>query len=151
MIIDALLTLSDAQALTGTAFSTNTVDLGNVTPKNDIGNGEPMEVTITVDTGADYTTTDETYEFRFVQSVNADLSSEDNLESRIISAASSALAAGTVIHLPIPSGAITKRYIGVKYVLGGTTPSITVTSEIQPVAMANANKNFGYATGFTVA
>jgi hypothetical protein len=43
MFIDSFLLLSDSQAVTADAASTNTIDLGNVSPKRDIGNGEPMQ------------------------------------------------------------------------------------------------------------
>lgn len=47
MITDALLLLSSAQAVTASAVSTNTIDLGTA---RDIGSGEPLEVDVTVDT-----------------------------------------------------------------------------------------------------
>jgi len=146
MFTDALGLLSDAQAFSSTAVSTNAIDLGNITPKNEIGNGEPMEVLITVDVAADGTTTDETYEFRFIQSANANLSSEDNLCSRTITYAN--LTAGSVHHLPVPPGSITKRYIGLKGVLGGTTPSVTITALLMPTAMVQ--KLTTYAKGYTI-
>lgn len=46
MITDALLQLSSAQAVTGTAVSANTVDLG---AGRDVGRGEPLLIAITVD------------------------------------------------------------------------------------------------------
>ena len=51
MFIDALLMLSDSQALTGTAavVSANTIDLGNPTVKRDIASGEPMVLVVTVE------------------------------------------------------------------------------------------------------
>jgi len=146
MFVDSLLRLSDAQAVTSDAASTNTIDLGNVTPKRGIGTGEPMEVVLTVDVAADHTTGDETYEFQFIQSANADLSSPDILELRVIAAAD--LSAGSVHHLPIPKGAITKRYVGVFYNTGGTTPTVTVTADLVPQSFAEARAT--YAGGFTV-
>lgn len=136
MNLDAYCTLSDAQSLTATAYSTNTYDLGNVTPKRDPGIGEPLVLMFQVDVAADGTTTDETYEFRLVQSANANLSSEDSLEAMVITYAN--LTVGSIHYLPIPPGKITKRYIGAKYVLGGTTPTLTVTCQIQPRSMIQA-------------
>lgn len=46
MITDALLQFASAQPVTGSAASTNTIDLGN---GKDAGRGEPMLVAITVD------------------------------------------------------------------------------------------------------
>jgi len=147
MIHDSLLLLSDAQAVSSTGYSTNTIDLGNVTPKREIATGEPMEVVITVDTAADTASGNETYQFNFVQSANANLTSDDDLVTRII--AGSALTAGSVHRLPVPAGSVTKRYIGLEYVLGGTTPSVTVTAFLQPAAMGESPKTY-YADGITI-
>jgi len=146
MFMDAYLQLSDSQAVTADAASTNTIDLGNVTPKNDVGNGEPMELVICVEVAADGTTTDETYEFQFIQSANANLSSPDILVARSIGYAN--LTAGSVHHIAIPKGAITKRYVGAYFNVGGTTPSVTVSAYLQPVSMSEARAI--YADGFTV-
>lgn len=148
MILDALLLLSDAQAFAATGFSTNTIDLGNPTPKNDIGNGEPMCLCFNVDVAADFTTTDETYRFDLVQSANANLSAPDVLLSMTVSAASSGLAAGKQVVVPIPPGVITKRFVGAQMTLGGTTPSITVTASLMPLSMVDKRKD--YANGYTV-
>jgi Bbp16-like protein len=148
MILDSLLTLSDAQALTASAYSTNTVDLGNVTPKRDIGVGEGLAVIVTVDVAADATTGDETYQFEFVQSANADLSSHDSLEA--VAIARGDLVAGYSFTIPLSSGRITKRYVGLRFTLGGTTPLITVTASIQPRSMASLAKPATMAKGYTV-
>lgn len=148
MILDSLLTLSDAQALTATAFSTNTIDLGATTPARDVAVGEPLSIVVTVDVAADATTGDETYQFDFVQSSNANLSSPDVLESVVV--ARGTLVAGYSFTIPLPSGRITKRYIGLQYTLGGTTPLITVTTELQPREMASLAKPITYAKGYTI-
>ena len=147
MRLDKLSELDSAHALTATAYSTNTIDLGNVTPKRDIGTGERLALVITVDVAADLTTGDETYAFDFVQSANANLSSEDILVSMTVGGAT--LVAGYKVNVPIPAGAITKRYIGAKYVLGGTTPTITVSSHVQPANMVEQQQS--YARGYVVA
>lgn len=130
MILDAQNLLSDAQALTATAVSDNAIDLGNVTPKRDIGAGEPMCLMFQVDVAADFTTGNETYQFDLIQSANANLSSSTTLESRIIAA--SLLTAGSIHYVPIPPGAVTARYLGANYTLGGTTPTLTVTCALMP-------------------
>jgi hypothetical protein len=146
MFVDALGQLSDAQALSATGFSTNTIDLSNVTPKIDIGIGEPMCIAFAVDVAADTASGDETYTFQFVQSANANLSSPDILAQVAIARAT--LVAGYKFYLPIPSPLITKRFIGVQYTLGGTTPSITVTAFLQPLSMVQNEKV--YAKGYTI-
>jgi hypothetical protein len=148
MFVDSLLQLSDAQALTATGYSTNTIDLGDVTPKRDIGNGEALELVVSVDVAADGTTTDETYEFQVVQSANANLSSHDSLVERVVGYAN--LTAGKVVRIPIAAGAVTKRYLGARYILGGTTPSITVTAFVQPASMASLEKPTAYADAITI-
>jgi hypothetical protein len=148
MILDSLLTLSDAQAVSASAYSTNTIDNGNVTPKRDIGVGETLAIVFTVDVAADLASGDETYQFEFVQSANADLSSHDSLEAIAVSRTD--LVAGYSFVMPIPSGRVTKRYVGVRYTLGGTTPSITVTAQLQPRCMASIAKPISYAKGYTI-
>lgn len=146
MYLDKELLLCDAQAFDPDAASTNTIDLGNVTPKIDIGIGEPMVLCIQVDVAADHTTGNETFEFQFIQSANADLSSPDNLISRTIDY--TLLTAGSVHYIPIPPGAITKRYIGMFFNGGGTTPTITVTAWLALQSMID--KRAVYAKGYTI-
>lgn len=146
MFTDALLLVSDAQAITATGYSTNTIDLGNPTVKRQIGTGEAIGFAITVDVAADATTGDETYEFQVVQSDNANLSSHDVIASRTITAAN--LALGKKHFIPIPPGTPTKRYIGVRAVLAGTTPSITFTAALQPQSMFSVEP-VAYAKGYS--
>src|SRR5687767_11704243 len=130
MITDALLLLSDAQAVTADAVSTNTIDLGASSPSREIGTGEPMVVLVTVDVAADFTTTDETYAFEVIQSAAANLSSATVLARRVLTAAQ--LAAGAIFAIPIPSGTPSARYLGMNYDVGGTTPTMTVTASVVP-------------------
>jgi hypothetical protein len=143
MFVDALGLLSDAQALTTDTVSTNTIDLGNVTPKNDIGDGEPMCLAIAVDVAA---TGGGVYEFHLCQSANANLTSDDELVTRVIAEAD--LSAGSVHYLPIPPGAITKRYIGLKFDNVSGTTGVTVTAFLQPMSMIQRSKV--YADGITI-
>jgi Bbp16 len=148
MIVDALLLLSDAQAVSATGFSTNTIDLSLPTVARDIAVGESMEVNFQVDVAADTASGDETYTFQFVQSANANLSSPDVLAQTAIARAT--LVAGFTFTLPLPENVINKRYIGVQYTLGGTTPSITVTAMLQPQSMSSLAKPQTYAKGYTI-
>lgn len=153
MFVDSLGVVSDAQALTSTALSTSSVDLGNVTPKRNIGDGEVVGFAVTVGVAADSTTGDETYEVDLVQSANADLSSSDTIAKYPYTATQvhtgGQLAAGAAIFIPIPPGWPTKRYIGLNYVLGGTTPSITVTASLM-TRSAFSKLPQSYASGFTI-
>lgn len=147
MFVDALMLLSDAQAVTADAYSTNTIDFGNVTPKRKVGTGEPLVVVVTVDVAADFTTGDETYSFLLVQSANADLSSHETILTVTRTAAQ--LAAGTVFEIPVPAGFPTLRYFGLRYDTGGTSPSVTVTAFLQPRSMASVPPEH-YADAITI-
>ena len=144
MFVDAQDLLSDAQAFTETAVSTNGRDSGAA--GNDITEGEPLGIGITVDVAADYSEANETYQFDAIQSAAAALSAPDVLASRIIAAAS--LTAGSRHVLPIPPGSKTKRYLGLQLTLGGTTPTITITAFIAPLSFLGGWK--AYAKGSTV-
>ena len=146
MRLDALAELDSAHYLNATGYSQNAIDLTNPPVAIDLGNGEPLEVIVTVDVAADATDGDETYEFDFIQSANPNLNGEDKLVQEVVARAT--LVAGYAVHVPIPKGAITKRYIGMKYTLGGTTPSITVSAHLMPVSMTEEQK--AYASGFSV-
>lgn len=146
MYLDKENLLWDAVALSADASSTNAFDNGSSTPKVDFGAGEPMLLAIQVDVAADFTTTDETYAFNFIQSANADLSAPDVLVSRTI--ASTDLAAGAIQYIPIPPKAVTKRYLGLAFDGGGTTPTITVTGWVTSAKMVDARRD--YASGFKV-
>lgn len=129
--MDAQTLLSDAQALTVTAVSTNTYDTGLAT--TDISVGEPVVVEFAIDVAADGTTTDETYVFNVISSAAANLGTPTVLVSRTLGFAT--LVAGYSFYITIPSK--TQRYLGVSYTLGGTTPSVTVTASIKPVRMTS--------------
>lgn len=142
MYVDALLLLSDAQALTATGNSTNVIDLGNTTPRRDISAGEPMALAVGVDVAAVGTGT---YSFAVIQSDNADLSDPDVLASREVAAGQ--LSVGSVHQLPIPPGSITKRYLGATYTLGGTSPGLTATAYVGPMNLIESRRN--YAASFS--
>lgn len=151
MILDALLKLSAAQAVTSAdAYSTNTIDLGATTPVREIGSGEAMALVVTVDTagagdGTPASFTD-TFDFMLVQSVNANLSSHDVIIQRRIPGAQ--LVAGAIIVIPIPPGRPTKRYIGARYELG-TDDTITVTAYLAPLAFVQTLAK-SYAKGYQI-
>lgn len=146
MFLDALLQVSAAQALSATALSTNAIDLGNPTVKNQIGDGVPMGFLITNGVAADFTTGDETYNVQVVSSAAANLGSPTVLNQLAITSAAMR-AAGAKMFLFLPKGAPIQRYIGLNYVLGGTTPSITVTAELIPASGVEAQQI--YAKGFS--
>lgn len=146
MYIDKENLIADALAFSADATSTNSYDNGSSTPKIDFGAGEPMVLAFQVDVAADFTTGNETYQFNLLQSANADLTSADILQSRVISYA--LLLASTLHYIPVPPGAVTKRYLGLGYDGGGTTPTITGTAWFTSMKMIDAQRI--YPSGYTV-
>lgn len=155
-IFDSQLLFSDAQAITADAVGTNVIDLG---VDRSIGNGEPLCVVFTVDVAADQTTGDEDYAFEVEYASNAAQSTGRQLIGRraFESGTPTApaqdadlLVAGFTFFIPIPPTALSEsdRYIGVRYDVAGTTPTITVTAALQPLSMVQAANN--YPDGFTI-
>lgn len=146
MILDKFGILSDSQALTATGISANVLDL--VAAGNALPDGEPLEVVVVVETAADSTTGDETYDFSVDTSAAVGLTTPTQLNSRTIPAAK--LTAGSKHHFPLPAMADMLRYLGLNYTLGGTTPSITVSAYVQPVKMGNDTPRH-FASGSVIA
>ena len=121
--IDAHLELSDAQALTASADSTNVIDLE--VSGIAAGIGEPICVEFAIDVAADGTTTDETYEFTIATGATTALGT--TVSSKTIGYAT--LVAGYKFVMILDHTAL-NQYLGVEYVLGGTTPSVTVSASV---------------------
>jgi len=156
MMIDAQHLFSDAQALTATALSTNVIDLSL---DRAIGAGEPMAVVFVVDVAADQGTGDEDYTFAVEYATNAAISTGRQEVGRLIFESGTPtapaldadlLVAGFQFAIPLPpSGTeMTSRYIGVRYTLAGTTPTITVTAFLQPLSMVDSRAY--YASGYSL-
>lgn len=132
MIIDVQQQFSAAQALVGTAVSTNSVDLGppNTTAaERRIGTGEPMAVLVTIGVGAVGGGT-----------LTVDVQTDDNsaFSSAAIHTTSGAIAAaalgiGAKLVIPLIPGKITERYMRLNYTMV-TMTNITVSAELQPLA-----------------
>lgn len=132
MILDKQNTLSEAQAITATAYSTHTIDLGapgtipwlGGTVKRDAGGGFPVGVMAQVVTTFSGGTS---VQAQLVESANANLSSHTVLnQTDAIPVAS--LVAGYQFPLgTIPPGA-SKRYLGIRYVVVGTPTTGAVTA-----------------------
>lgn len=144
MLTDKQTRLGDAQAFSASGATTDYYDSGVA---RNLGDGEPMAMLFTVTTGADITTGDETYKFGLQCDDNTSFSSALTLLERTVAAASSGLAAGKQVVLPIPPGLV-ERYIRGYLTLGGTTPSISVDCDIVPLSMVP--KTAYYADGFDI-
>ena len=118
-IVDARLECSNAQALTATADSTNVIDLTGTALQ--VGAGQPLYMHFNVGVAADFTSSDETYSFSVSTGAAASLGTA--LATRAIVAGT--LVAGYSFTIAVPTTGML-RYIGVEYVLAGTSPTITV-------------------------
>lgn len=140
MVPDALLQFSAAQALVATAVSTNVIDL---LLDRDIGKGEPLGVLIVVTVAADVASGDETYQFDVQTDTTAAFGAPVVIASRAIARAS--LVAGSRWVIPIPPDTGPGRALRINYVLGGTTPSITVSAFLMPLSMIDSYVPFNDA------
>lgn len=142
-MIDSKLLLSDAQALTATADSTNSVDLGS---DRDIGRGEPWALVVSVGVAADFTTGDETYTFGVETDSTSAFSSATEIFSQAVLAAD--LTAGS-LHV-FPLGVSNEQHVQVVYTLAGTTPTATVTTYLTPLCDAPTAEGIYYGSGYSV-
>jgi len=126
MIPDALLLVSDAQAFTAVAVSTHSVDLGNVTPKRQIGTGEPLGFAVAVDVAASSTTV----------KLEVIMATDDALTAGIIvlneqTRLSADLAAGKLLFLDLPvqpPAAGWLRYLGIRVTPAGGAATVTLSA-----------------------
>lgn len=156
MIRDKQLLLSDAQAVTATAVGTNVIDLSVA---NSIGSGEPMAIVFSVGVAADQTTGDEDYTFQVEYATNAAQSTGRQLiGERIFESGTPTapaqdadlLVAGFTFAIALPpvSSGETGQYIGIRYVVAGTTPTITCDAWLAP--LADVEQYTAYANGYTI-
>lgn len=143
MILDKEQQFSDAQALTGSVVSTNVIDLAQA---RDLFSGELMVVVFNVKVAADVANGDETYQFDLEQDDNEGFSSGAVIATRTIDKA--LLIAGFQFTLPVPQETTGEQFLRVSYVLGGTTPSITISAHLVPASFIQNERT--YPSGFTV-
>lgn len=145
MITDALLRVSEAQAVTATAVSTNTIDLGVA---RDIGEGQSLYMVFTI-TEPFATLTSLT--FQIVTDDNAALSSPVVIAaSGTITLASGNLASGKqhIVRIPPLISSVGERYMGAQYTVAG--PSATAGKVTTDVVTDIADGKKFYASGFSV-
>lgn len=120
-VIDALLSLSDSQALTVTANSTNVVDTGSANAR--LGAGRPLWLVVVCEVAMGGTSP--TLDIDVESDDNDSLSSPTDIGSypQITS-----MAVGDRIAIALPS--THQRYIGVEYTMGGTSPTVTLSAYI---------------------
>lgn len=156
MILDAQLQFSDSQAVTADAVGTNVIDLSQ---DRSIGTGEPMGVVFVVEVAADQTTGDEDYTFDVEYTSDAAQTTARKLIGRRIFESGTPtapamdadlLVAGFRFVIPIPPTVLSEseRYLGIRYDVTGTTPTITCSAYLQPLSMIDTNAQ--YPDGFTI-
>jgi hypothetical protein len=147
MILDSLLQVSVAQAVTTAAYSTFSVDLDSPTVKRQVGTGQRLSAIVVVTTAAagDSASFTDTFDFLLVQSASADLSSHDTLLT--VRPAAAALVAGYMFEVPVPFGKPTKQYLGLRYA-PGTGDTITVSAWFVRTDMVPAW--LAYAKGYAI-
>jgi len=146
MITDKLLRVSEDQAVTATAVSTNTIDLGVA---RDMGEGMNLYMVFTV-----------TETFATLTSLTIDVITDDNaaLSSGAVNAstgaitlASGGLAAGQqyAVRINPDIAGVAERYMGAKYTVSGSNATAgKITADIV-TDIQDGKKS--YASGFTVA
>lgn len=156
MILDAQQQFSDAQALTATAVGSNVYDCK---VDRSIGNGVPMGVMFVVTVAADQTTGDEDYTFEIEYASDAAQTTGRQLMGRRVFESGTPtapaqdadlLVAGFKFVIPLPPAALseTERYLGVRYTLAGTTPTITCDAYL--VALADIDQSVVFANGYDI-
>jgi hypothetical protein len=148
-ITDANLVLSSAQAVTSSAVSTNTLDLSQA---RDIGPGEELNISITVDTTVTAAGA-ATVTFQLITSAAANLSSPTVIIATD-AIGKAALTAGSKINLPIPHQTIAQglalgqRYMGVQYTVATGPLTAGAFTAMGVIDFADVTKS--YPSAFTV-
>ena len=142
MITDKLLRVSEDQAITTTAYSTDTIDL---VVARDIGEGTPLYMNFAVTTALAGGTS---VKFEVITSANANLSSPTVIGSSD-AVLTAALTAGknVVVRFNPEIGGKGQQYLGARYTIAGTYTSGKVTADV--VVTIQDGKKY-YASGFTV-
>lgn len=143
MITDKFLRVSDAQAITTTAVSTDKIDLGTA---RDIGEGEDLYMVFTVGTAMAGGTS-----INFQATVADDAALSTNATtigmSGVILTAALTAGAQFAVRLNPQIASLGRRYLGATYTAVGTFTAGTVTADIV-TDIQDGRKS--YASGFSV-
>lgn len=145
MILDSHLQFSNSQAITEDAVGTNVIDLG---ADRSLGNGEPMAVVFNVEVAADQTSGDEDYTFDVEYASDAAQTTGRKLIGRRVFESGTPtapaqdadlLVAGFTFAIPIPPTNLSEseRYLGIRYDVTGTSPTITCSAHLVPLSMVD--------------
>lgn len=143
MITDKLLRVSDSQALTTTAVSTDKVDLSVA---RDIGEGENLYMNFCVPTAL---TGGTSVKFEVVVADDAAISSNVTVVGSSDAVAAASLVAGfnQAVRINPIIGSLGKRYLAARYTIVGTFSAGTVIADIVH-DIQDGKKS--YASGFAV-
>jgi hypothetical protein len=144
MITDKLLRVSDGQAITTTAVSTDKIDLSQA---RDIGEGENLYMHFGVPVALAGGTS---VNFEVVIADDAALTTNVEVVGASGAVLTAALVAGysTAVRINPRIGSLGRRYMGARYTVAGTYTAGNVTSDIV-LDIQDGRKS--YASGFTVA
>lgn len=147
MFVDALGVVSDAQAFTAAAVSTNSIDLGSVVPKREIAVGEPMGFGLAVDVAASSTTV----LVEIIQATDAALTAGIIvlIQRTFLSAD---MPAAALIFFPIPQSPTVAgplRYLGLRVTPTGGAATVTLTAWLTTHALFSVLAK-PYAKGYTI-
>lgn len=148
MVLDSLAKLMDAQAVASSdQVSASSYDLGNVTPKRQVGTGEPLSLLFIVTTAAagDAGTLTDAFVISAIGSAAAALTTPTTHISRTILAAD--LTAGSIHEVPVPVGTPILRYLGA-HVDAGSGDSVSFDCYVVPRSMVQAF--LAYAKGYAI-
>lgn len=158
MNLDKRSQFSSSQALSSTgAVGENVISLGVA---RNIGAGEPIGVLFVVEVAADQTSGDEDYTFDVEYATNAAQSTGRQLIGRRVYESGTPtapaqdadlLVAGYKFFIPIPpiSQSEDELYIGIRSVLAGTTPTVTISAWLTPQSMVDVGVDH-YASGYSI-
>lgn len=157
MILDAQHEFSSSQAVTADAVGTNVLDLSQ---DRSIGNGNPMCVVFQVEVAADQTTGDEDYTFDVEYASNAAQTTGRKLIGRAVFESGTPtapaqdadlLVAGYQFAIPIPPTtlSVSEQFLGIRYDVTGTTPTITCSAYLMPMNMVDISTVF-YPKNYTI-
>ncbi len=142
MITDKLLRVSEDQAVTVTAVSTDTIDLKIA---RDMGEGHNLFMNFAVTTAMVGGTS---IKFEVISSANANLSSPTVIGSTdAIVTADLTLGKNVAVAINPQIASNGERYLGARYTVSGTYSAGTITSDI--VETVQDGQKY-YASGFTV-
>tara|TARA_B100000927_G_C16326252_1_gene413413 strand:+ start:249 stop:680 length:432 start_codon:yes stop_codon:yes gene_type:complete len=142
MITDKLLRVSEDQAITTTAVSTDTIDLSVA---RDIGEGTALYMNFAVTTALANGTS---VKFEVITSANANLSSPTVIgSSDVILTAALTEGKNIVVRLNPEIAGKGQRFLGARYTVAGTFNAGKVTADV--VETIGDGRKF-YASGFTV-